>query len=113
MFNQICIKMSESILYGYSKKDIEDIIEIVIERLRKTDLISDDPTSIKEDRLTQKEAAELMGVSVQCLIKWKRKKIVPFYQVGGSIYYSKKELWNWPGRIKSWLTPPKDNSNGH
>lgn len=84
--------MPESILYGYSKKDIEEILELVINRLRKTDLIIDNLTSLKEDRLTQKEAAEMMGVSVQCLIKWKRKKIVPFYQVGGSIYYSKKEL---------------------
>jgi hypothetical protein len=84
--------MSNTILYGFTKKDLEQTIEIVINRLRKTDLIQESSSSPEEDRLTQSEAAELLGVTVQCLIKWKKKNLVPFYQIGRSVFYSKKEL---------------------
>lgn len=84
--------MNNPILYGFTKKDLEHTIELVVNRLRKTELIDESSTNPEEDRLTQKEAAELLGVSVQCLIKWKKKKLIPFYQIGRSVFYSKKEL---------------------
>lgn len=86
--------MSNPILYGFTKKDLERTIELVINRLRKTELVDQTSSNPEEDRLTQKEAAELMGVSVQCLIKWKKQKLIPFYQIGRSVFYSKKELLN-------------------
>ena len=66
--------MSNTILYGFTKQDLERTIEVVINRLRKTELIQDSSSNPEEDRLTQTEAAELLGVTVQCLIKWKKKK---------------------------------------
>ena len=86
--------MSNTILYGFTKQDLERTIEVVINRLRKTELIQDSSSNPEEDRLTQTEAAELLGVTVQCLIKWKKKKLIPFYQIGRSVFYSKKELLN-------------------
>ncbi len=83
--------MSNSI-YILTPKEIDRFIEVVINRLRKTELVNEASTNPEEDRLTQKEAAELLGVSVQCLIKWKKKKLIPFYQIGRSVFYSKKEL---------------------
>ena len=64
--------MSNTILYGFTKKDLEQTVELVINRIRKTELIRE-TSSPEEDRLSQKEAAELLGVTVQCLIKWKKK----------------------------------------
>lgn len=84
--------MSNPILYGFTKKDLELTIETVINRLRKTELIQESATNPEEDRLTQTEAAELLGVTVQCLIKWKKKNLIPYYQIGRSVFYSKKEL---------------------
>ena len=84
--------MSNTILYGYSKQDLERTIELVIARLRKTEFISQSNVNVKEDRLTQTEAADLLGVTVQCLINWKKKKLIPFYQIGRSVFYSKAEL---------------------
>ncbi len=84
--------MSNIILYGFTNKDLERTIEIVVNRLRKTELIGESYNNPEKDRLSQKEAAELLGITVQSLIKWKKKKLIPFYQIGRSIFYSKKEL---------------------
>lgn len=81
-----------AVLYAFSKQDVEKIIESVIDKIRKTELIGDTYIAPEEDRLTQTEAAEMLGVSVQCLIKWKKKQLVPYYQINRSIFYSKKEL---------------------
>jgi len=86
--------MSNPILYGFTKKDLELTIELVVNRLRKTELINESSVNPEEDRLTQKEAASLLGVSVQCLIKWKKKELIPFYKIGRTVFYSKKELLN-------------------
>lgn len=81
-----------NLLYTHSKKDLEAIVEIVIERLRKMDISETTKDIPEDDRLTQKEAARLLNISVVTLIDWKKKGLVPFYQVQRSIFYSKKEL---------------------
>ncbi|MDM1552394.1 helix-turn-helix domain-containing protein [Empedobacter falsenii] len=81
-----------NLLYTHSKKDLEAIVEIVIERLRKMDISETTKDIPDDDRLTQKEAARLLNISVVTLIDWKKKGLVPFYQVQRSIFYSKKEL---------------------
>ncbi|MGV0938935.1 helix-turn-helix domain-containing protein [Empedobacter sp. ULE_I140] len=81
-----------NLLYTHSKKDLEAIVEIVIERLRKMDVSETTKDIPDDDRLTQKEAARLLNISVVTLIDWKKKGLVPFYQVQRSIFYSKKEL---------------------
>lgn len=83
--------MSNSI-YVLTPKEVERVVEIVVNRLRKTDFIDQSNINIEDDRLTQTEAAELLGITVQSLIKWKQKKLIPYYQIGRSIFYSKKEL---------------------
>mgnify|MGYP003127011066 CR=1 FL=1 len=84
--------MSNPILYGFTKKDLENTIELVIKRLQRTNLANESVIHSEEDRLTQKEAAKFLGRSEQCLIKWKKKNLIPYYQIGNSIFYSKKEL---------------------
>ncbi|NOJ75704.1 helix-turn-helix domain-containing protein [Empedobacter stercoris] len=81
-----------NLLYTHSKKDLKAIVEIVIERLRKMDISETTKDIPDDDRLTQKEAARLLNISVVTLIDWKKKGLVPFYQVQRSIFYSKKEL---------------------
>lgn len=81
-----------NLLYTHSKKDLEAIVEIVIERIRKMDVSKTTKDIPDDDRLTQKEAARLLNISVVTLIDWKKKGLVPFYQVQRSIFYSKNEL---------------------
>lgn len=79
-------------IYVLTKEELDLTIERVISRLRKTDLITNTTSNPEEDKLTQKEASELLGVTVQCIIKWKKKKLIPYYQIGRSVFFSKKEL---------------------
>lgn len=79
-------------IYILTKEELDLTIERVINRLRKTDIITPSNYNPDEDRLTQKEASALLGITVQCIIKWKKKKLIPYYQIGRSIFYSKKEL---------------------
>ena len=79
-------------IYVLTKEELDLTIERVINRLKKTDSISSSNTNPEDDRLTQKEASELLGVTVQCIIKWKKRKLIPYYQIGRSVFFSKKEL---------------------
>lgn len=81
-----------TVLYAFSKKDVELIIESVIDKVRKTEMIGGSSKTPEEDRLTQQEACELLGISVQTLIKWKREKKIPYYQLGRTVFFSKMEL---------------------
>jgi len=84
--------MSNPILYGFSKSDLEQVVRKVITEIRKTDIIQGSPVNSEEDKLTQKEAAKFLGISVTSLISWKKKGKVPYYQIGRSIFFSKSQL---------------------
>lgn len=45
-----------------------------------------------DDFLTQSEAAEKLGVTVQTLIKWRKHGKIAFYKVGGAIKYKRSDL---------------------
>ncbi|PKV49228.1 excisionase family DNA binding protein [Aquimarina sp. MAR_2010_214] len=79
-------------LITHSKKDLERIVEVVIDRLRKTEFIQQTPINPTEDRLSQKEAAKFLGISVTSLIAWKKKGKVPYFQIGRSVFFSKSQL---------------------
>ncbi|WP_422082821.1 helix-turn-helix domain-containing protein [Ulvibacterium sp.] len=84
--------MGNVLFYTHTKEDLKRAVKMVLEELRKTEYIQETSLNPEEDRLTQKEAAKFLGISVTSLISWKKKKIVPYYQIGRSIFYSKKEL---------------------
>ena len=81
-----------TLLYTHNKHDLENIIKHVVNEVRKTELLSSKSITPEEDKLTQKEAAAFLGISVVSLISWKKKNLIPFYQIGRSIFYSKSEL---------------------
>lgn len=45
-----------------------------------------------EDRLNQSQVAEFFGTTVQTIISWKKKGIIPYFQMGRFPIYSKKQL---------------------
>jgi len=53
---------------------------------------SNDYFPTEDDRLSQKQVAELFGTSVQTIINWKKKKILPYFQIGKRPIFSKKQL---------------------
>jgi|SRR5690606_33260260 len=84
--------MSQVLFYTHNKEDLRRTVRMIIDEIRKTDTISDSPINSEEDRLTQKEAARFLGVSVTTIISWKKSGKVPYYSVGRSVFYSKQEL---------------------
>ncbi len=84
--------MSNVLFYTHTKEDLVRAVKLVINEIRKTDSISDSPINPEEDRLTQKEAAAFLGISITSLISWKKAGKVPYYQIGRSIFFSKAEL---------------------
>ncbi len=84
--------MGNVLFYTHTKEDLKRTVKMVLEELRKTELINETSINPEDDRLSQQEAAKFLGISVTSLISWKKKKIVPYYQIGRSIFFSKKEL---------------------
>lgn len=72
--------MSEIIIT--TKSELEEIIESKLRRLGLGN-INVSPI-VLEDRVNQKEAARILGISESTLISWKRKKLVPYEQLPGS-----------------------------
>jgi len=84
--------MGNVLFYTHTKEDLKRTVKMVLEEMRKTELINETSINPEDDRLSQQEAAKFLGISVTSLISWKKKKIVPYYQIGRAIFYSKKEL---------------------
>lgn len=84
--------MGNVLFYTHTKEDLKRTVRMVLEELRKTELINETSINPEDDRLSQQEAARFLGISVTSLISWKKKKIVPYYQIGRAIFFSKKEL---------------------
>ncbi len=83
--------MSNVLFYTHSKDDLKRVVKMIVDEIRKTETIDSNITP-EEDRLTQKEAASFLGISVTSLIAWKKEGKVPYYQIGRSIFFSKAEI---------------------
>ncbi|GGW43898.1 helix-turn-helix domain-containing protein [Arenibacter certesii] len=84
--------MGNVLFYTHNKEDLKRIVKMVVEEIRKTEHINDSEINIKEDRLSQREAAAFLGISITSIISWKKQGKVPYYQIGRSIFFSKSEL---------------------
>ncbi|WP_273565831.1 helix-turn-helix domain-containing protein [Maribacter halichondriae] len=84
--------MGNVLFYTHTKEDLKRTVKMVLEEMRKTEFINETSINPEDDRLSQQEAAKFLGISVTSLISWKKKKIVPYYQIGRAIFFSKKEL---------------------
>ncbi|TCP28149.1 helix-turn-helix protein [Tenacibaculum skagerrakense] len=101
--------MSKVLFYTHDKEDLVRAVRLVLNEIRKTEIVSEYNNTPEEDRLTQKEAAKFLGISVTSLISWKKKKLIPFYQVAGSrsVFYSKRELLKVARKNKDLVKPAK------
>lgn len=83
--------MGNVLFYTHSKEDLKRVVRMVVDEIKKNEIIETNlaPT---DDRLTQKEAASFLGISITSIIDWKKKGKIPYYQIGKSIFFSKSEL---------------------
>jgi hypothetical protein len=76
-----------------SQKDLQKFVEVVIDKLN-IQRTTQTTLNSENDRLSQKQCAELLGVSVTTLISYKRKKLIPFFKIGSRVFYSKTQVLN-------------------
>lgn len=86
--------MANVLFYTHSKEDLIRAVRLIMNEIRQTELID---TSIPNDdeKLTQKAAAQLLGVSVTTIIDWRKSGKIPrdaYMRIGRPIFYSKKKL---------------------
>lgn len=83
--------MERTVFTTLTKEELSDLIS---ESLQKS-LKNFKPKEKKEQKLlTQKEAANFLGVSQPTLIKYKKEGLVSCKQMGKRYYYSKNDLIN-------------------
>jgi len=86
--------MSKTILYTLTKLELKNFAKEVLQEVGAVSSLT--PKNIRpyseEDKLTQKEAAKFLGKSVTTIIKYKKDKIIPFHEMGNSIFYFRSEL---------------------
>lgn len=47
------------------------------------------------DFLTPQELAKILKVSKACVSKWKQQGLLPYYEFGGCVRFSKTEIEQW------------------
>lgn len=80
-----------NVLYSHDRNDLINAVRIVLEELRKNDLTIAESPGV-EERLTQKEVASLLNVSVQTIIAWRKANKLPHYRIGRFILFDKREV---------------------
>ena len=84
--------MGQVILYSHTEKDLEKVIEKVFVRFAKQKGLPNILDEKNDDRLSQKQAAKFLHISITSLISYKKQGIIPYYQIGRHPFFSKKEL---------------------
>lgn len=79
-------------IYILQKEDLLNAVRTVIRELKRTDIKEGGEDLPHSDRLSEKEAAALIGVSHATVANWRKKKLIPFYRIGNKVFYRKSEL---------------------
>jgi excisionase family DNA binding protein len=79
-------------IYILQKEDLISAVRTVLTELKRSGINHETSDPEISDRLSQKEAAELIGVTQPTLLAWKKKKLIPYYQIGHKVFYSRREL---------------------
>ena len=77
-------------IYLIDENQIELIITRTLHSLEHR--VEEKTDHTPDDILTQQQAAHLLGVTVATLISYKKKRLIPFSQIGRRIFFSKRDL---------------------
>lgn len=73
---------------------LEDVRAVVRHELQHAPTIPSgaSPTAPPDDLLSIREAAELLGVTVQTVHEWKRRGLLKYHKLGGRSYLKRAEV---------------------
>ncbi|CAM1358252.1 conserved protein of unknown function [Tenacibaculum soleae] len=86
--------MANVLFYTHSKEDLVRAVRLVINEIRQTELV-DSSIPPDDEKLSQKAASQLLGISVTTIIDWRKSGKIPreaYMRIGRPIFYSKKKL---------------------
>lgn len=83
--------MSE-LIYALSKKELKAFVHIVISEVKKSELKGLDICLTPGDRMSSEETAKFLGICEMTLVNWKKKNLIPFYQIDKKTFFSRKEI---------------------
>ena len=79
------------IIYSTTESEISNLISIAVAKAFKEHQAIQKPDNTL---LSQKEAAQLLKISMPTLQRMKEKKLIPFAQVDKKIYFRKQDILN-------------------
>jgi hypothetical protein len=74
-----------------TENQMNELIEKVAEKAWKTEA-HNNKSSVTKDRLTTKEACEILSVTPKTLWTYRTKGMIAFSQIGSKIYYKYQDL---------------------
>ncbi|PCI02242.1 MAG: DNA-binding protein [Flavobacteriaceae bacterium] len=102
--------MANVLFYTHNKQDLKDAVRLIINELRQTELI-DSSIPKDDEKLSQKAAAALLGISITSIISWRKSGKIPrdaYLRIGRPIFYSKKRLLECARKNRSLIKPVKN-----
>lgn len=77
---------NELVVISMTRQELDEYIEKY--HLKSKPQISNE----LNERISQKQAAALFGVTTATIIRWQNKGIIPFNRVGRTVFYDRSEL---------------------
>ena len=102
--------MANVLFYTHSKDDLVRAVRLIVNEIRQTELI-DSSIPSDDEKLTQKAASLLLGVSVTTIIDWRKSGKIPrdaYMRIGRPIFYSKKKLLAYARKNKTLVKPARN-----
>jgi excisionase family DNA binding protein len=84
--------MQNIILSPISIDDLEALIRKCVKEEAGSSEVSGDSEAKEDEFLTTQEAADFLKVSLVSIHTWKRERGLPYYRVGRSIRFLKRDL---------------------
>lgn len=101
--------MANVLFYTHNKEDLVRAVRLIVNEIRQTELV-DTSIPIEDEKLSQKAAAQLLGVSTTTIIDWRKTGKIPrdaYMRIGRPIFYSKKKLLEYAKNNKSLVKPSR------
>lgn len=95
--------MSKILFYTHDKEDLVSAVRLIVNEIRQTELV-DTSMPTEDEKLSQKAAAKLLGISTTTIIEWRKEGKIPrdaYMRIGRPIFYSKKKLLEYAKKDKN------------
>ncbi len=84
--------MENFILSPISLKDFADLVKNAVREQMEANAALYPAAGINERPITQKELCEYLDVTAQTIIRWRKKKKIPFFTIGTAVRFNLSDV---------------------